>query len=228
MRRGILILVVVMLAESAGARPASSDAAALVTAQEAIRRTVVERLGGAVAVSVRVLDEFTAEPLFRDARPDPSARLGSPVRFTLVPANGAVVQVSASLDVTAPHVLVTQAINRGHAVDASTIETRDGALTGIPLVAIAPPEDVVGSRALRPLTPGEVVLASFIALKRVIEPGDRVIVVAIAGAVEVTATYEAADGGRIGDTIRVRNPQTRKYIRGRIVKAGLVEVIHDR
>jgi flagella basal body P-ring formation protein FlgA len=65
-------------------------------------------------------------------------------------------------------------------------------------------------------------------LRRVVEPGDRVTVVALAGAVEVTAQFVAADGGSVGDIIRVRNPDTKKYLRGRIVKPGRVEVINER
>jgi flagella basal body P-ring formation protein FlgA len=55
-----------------------------------------------------------------------------------------------------------------------------------------------------------------------------VLVVAAVGAVEVSATFVAADGGAAGDLIRVMNPDTRRYVRGRIVKKGLVEVIYEK
>ncbi len=41
---------------------------------------------------------------------------------------------------------------------------------------------------------------------------------------EVTATFVAADGGDAGDVIRVVNPDTKRYLRARVVKPGLVEV----
>ena len=53
-------------------------------------------------------------------------------------------------------------------------------------------------------------------------------VVASAGAVEVTAAMVASDGGQPGDVIRVMNPDTKRFLRARIVKAGIVEVVDGR
>jgi flagella basal body P-ring formation protein FlgA len=53
-------------------------------------------------------------------------------------------------------------------------------------------------------------------------------VVAAAATVEVTAMFVAADGGAVGDVIRVVNPDTRRYLRGRVRDDGLVEVIDGR
>jgi flagella basal body P-ring formation protein FlgA len=89
-------------------------------------------------------------------------------------------------------------------------------------------DGLVGAKALRPLAAGTAVQASFVQVRRIIEPGDKVTAVAGAGAIEVTATLVAADGGGIGDVIRVVNPETRRYVRARIVRSGFVEVMHER
>ena len=51
---------------------------------------------------------------------------------------------------------------------------------------------------------------------------------AAAGAIRVTAAMVAADGGSTGDVIRVVNPATRRYLRGRVVQKGVVEVLNGR
>jgi len=54
-----------------------------------------------------------------------------------------------------------------------------------------------------------------------------VTVVAIQGAIEITGQFIASDGGRPGDLIRVMNPESRRYIRGRIAGDRLVEVFYE-
>jgi flagella basal body P-ring formation protein FlgA len=75
---------------------------------------------------------------------------------------------------------------------------------------------------------GALVLPGSVLVRRAIEPGDHVTAVAVSGDIEVTASLVAADGGDPGDVIRVFNPDTRRDLRGRVVKEGLVEVNYAR
>jgi flagella basal body P-ring formation protein FlgA len=200
----------------------------LYTAADAIRRAICLRIGDGAGVTVVDLDMKGDTAAFREARPDPSAVLGKPIRFTLLTADNAALPVVATVVVTAPHAVVRQLIVRGQALGTADIETVEGPLAGIPLVRVPAAADVVGTRALRPLALGTVVLSSFVQIRRAIEPGDTVTVVALSGVIEVTARFVASDGGNVGDTIRVRNPDSRTFVRGRVVKPGLVEVIYER
>ncbi len=228
----VVLLTVVAFGAFGAAAPAARTRAnggvPLYTAADAIRRAVLQRVGETAGVTLIDVDMKGDAAAFREARPDPAAVLGKTMRFTLVTADNAALQVMATIAVTAPHAIVRQAIVRGQTLVAGDIEFAEGPLTGIPLVRVPAPADVVGTRALRPLASGVVVLSSFVQIRRAVEPGDNVTVVALAGAIEVTAHFVATDGGRVGDTIRVRNPDSHTFIRGRIVKPGLVEVIYER
>jgi len=195
---------------------------------DAIRAAVIARVGGDAGVTIKSIDTDRADLSVREARPDPAARLGQPIRFTLITGAGPGIVVTADIDVVVTHTVVKSEIARGHAVDAASIEEIKGVLTNVPLGRVVTRAEALGTRALRPIAPGTVLTAVHLALRRVVEPGDTVVVMALVGTVEVTATFVAVDGGAVGDAIRVRNPQTRKYIRGRILKAGAVEVIHER
>lgn len=223
--------VALALAVLAGAMSAPVRVAAVapdLSPAAAIREAVIARVGGDASVTVKSIDTDRADLSVREARPDPAARLGQPIRFTLITGAGPGIPVTADIEVVVTHAVVKSDIARGHAIDAVSIEEIKGVLTNVPLGRVVTRAEALGTRALRPIAPGTVLMPVHLALRRVVEPGDTVVVTAMVGTVEVSATFIAVDGGAIGDAIRVRNPQTRKYIRGRILKAGAVEVIHER
>jgi flagella basal body P-ring formation protein FlgA len=204
------------------------ESAPLFTATDAIRMALSQRLGDGVEISVTGVDVKGDLAAFREAKPDPAAQLGKPVRFTLILADGSALPVTANVVVVVPHAIVRQAITRGQALAADDVTAVTGPLTGTPIMRVPTADDIIGTRALRPMTPGTVIQRTFVSLRRTVEAGDAITVVAMAGAIEVTAQFIAADGGNVGEVIRVRNPDSKKFVRGRVVKAGLVEVIHDR
>jgi flagella basal body P-ring formation protein FlgA len=60
-----------------------------------------------------------------------------------------------------------------------------------------------------------------------VRAGDRVVTVAIVGAVSVEGSAVALQSGRLGGTIRLTNPDSRRQISGVIVAPGRVEVMHE-
>lgn len=201
-----------------------------VTATDAIRAAVLERMGPGVDVTVAPLS-MPAQAVagaFRSASPDPSAWLGKPIRFSLVTGTGPASFATADLRIVADYAVAASDIPVGRVLTADDVKATHGELRDLPLRRVPTADVLVGARALRAIAAGTTIQSSFVIVRRLIEPGDKVTVVASAGAVEVTATLVAADGGQAGDVIRIVNPETRKYLRGRILRAGFVEVIHER
>jgi flagella basal body P-ring formation protein FlgA len=207
-----------------GLRSADVDRSAV----DAIRAAVAERLGDAVDVRITSMDIAGDARVFREARPHPSARLGKPVRFTLVTNTGAALPTAATIEVVGPQVVTTRTVDRGESLTVEDLQVVRSEIVGVPLQRLPALEELVGARALRRLPAGETVLANAVTVRRTVEPGDRVTVVAAAGAVEVTASFVAADGGGPGAVIRVVNPATRRYLRGRVTHEGTVEVLDGR
>jgi flagella basal body P-ring formation protein FlgA len=220
------------LAALAAVAACSSRAAAQVPALrepgDAIRAAVQARIGASAVVDVSDLQTLGEPGGPVGARPDPAAMLGRPLRFSLVRPGALPVTAVARVTVVVEHTRARRAIARGEVLAEGDIETITGAVSGVPLRPLPLAADLVGGRLLRPLSAGAIVQANFVAIRRAVEPGDRVTVVAAIGDVEVSATFVAADGGRPGDVIRVVNPDTKRYVRGRIVRAGLVEVLYGR
>jgi flagella basal body P-ring formation protein FlgA len=196
---------------------------------ELIRDAVRARLGADAEVVVLSLDvPLRAGTAFRSARIDPAAWLGKPMRITLTPLSGPPVTAVANLRVSTSHVIARRPIVRGQTVGADDVTVLDGEVRGIPLRRLPQGIQVIGGRALRPVPAGAVLLPGAVTVRRTIEPGDRVTVVARAGSAEVSAVLVAADGGDPGDVIRVTNPETRRDLRGLVVGSGRVEVTYAR
>jgi flagella basal body P-ring formation protein FlgA len=197
---------------------------------ELIQAAVRGRVGAAVT-SVAVVGLDAESPIvgeFKSVRLDPAASFGKPIRLTLVPARGPSIIAVATVRVVAEHVVAARDINRGETLTAGDIVTRRDEVRGIPMRRLPRTEEVVGARTLRAVPAGTVFLPGAVALRRLVEAGDRVTVVAKAGDAEVSAVLVAADAGDPGDVIRVSNPETRRQLRGRVVSSGVVEVLHVR
>lgn len=222
------VRLALVLAVALAGRAAVFAQAKPVAAEEAVRDAVVGRLGP-VDVAVVAIDLPEGAPLvFRSARPDPAARLGKPMRFTLVPASGRAMAATVTLRVVGEHVVARRTLPRGHTVATEDVSVVRGELTGVPLRRLPTGEQVIGSRVLRPVPADAIVLPGAVVVRRAVEPGDKVTAVAASGAIRVTATLTATDGGDAGDVIRLLNRETRRSLRGRIVRTGLVEVGYAR
>jgi flagella basal body P-ring formation protein FlgA len=204
-------------------------AVADLTAREAITHAVVARMGDAVTVEVLTVDmPAGAADRFVEAKPDPAARLGRAIRFTLVPARGSRVVVTATVRVVGEHVIARRDLGRGTTVSGDDVQVVRAELTDTPLRRLPTAEQVIGSRVLRPVAANAVLLPGAVVIRRAIEPGDRVTAVAVTGDIRVSAELTATDGGEPGDVIRVVNTDTRRSLRGRVVAEGLVEVGYAR
>lgn len=100
-----------------------------------------------------------------------------------------------------------------------TVDRRELGSIADPLGAI---DDAVGQASLRPLRPGQVLQKRLLAAPVLVKRGDAVQIEARSGPVQVSASGEALEPGRQGDVVRVRNVNTGKVIRARVVEAGTV------
>jgi flagella basal body P-ring formation protein FlgA len=220
--------IVALALSTTCARTLGAGGAELRPAAEAIRAAVLERVGADAVVSLTDLDVPNASVLFRDAHPDPEGRLDKPMRFLLTSGTGATVVAVVSVHVAMDHAIARRAIGRGETLSAADLDTVKDQLQGTPLRRLPIAAQLIGGRVLRPIAAGAIVFSDAVAVRRLIEPGDRVTVVATTGPIEVSAAMIAADGGRVGDLIRAMNPETRRYIRGRILNDGRIEVMYAR
>lgn len=120
--------------------------------------------------------------------------------------------------------VATAPIPRGEALDGRlAYEERD--LTSLPSDVFQEGQVPEGLLAMRALSPGAAVTADAAAPPPVIQRGDAVTLRAVTGDIVVSAPAEALEDGRPDEVIRVRNTNSRRESRARVVDARTVEVL---
>ncbi|RMH55211.1 MAG: flagella basal body P-ring formation protein FlgA [Candidatus Hydrogenedentota bacterium] len=107
-------------------------------------------------------------------------------------------------------------IAKGARIEAADVrvERRDG--FSLPRDAVHDSAEVVGRIARRLLLEGKPLTSSAIERERLVRRGDKVRLVARFGGIEVTAEGTAFENGGLGESIRVRNKESKKIIIGRV------------
>jgi flagella basal body P-ring formation protein FlgA len=206
----------------------------------AIVDAVKARVGGDAEVIVSRVQIFTAGNRERcrsasvcQVTPDPAARLGRTIRFTLsaIKRDGANVRfervgaAEAAVTVTAPVARATAVIRRGELVSAANVESVQQPLSGLPLRRMPAVAELVGAKALRDIAPGERLAAGMVLVPPAVRTGQHVTAISRVGDVEVSATLMAAESGVSGDIIRLVNPDSRRAMRARILSSSRVEIV---
>ncbi|WP_157730008.1 flagellar basal body P-ring formation chaperone FlgA [Bacterioplanes sanyensis] len=85
-------------------------------------------------------------------------------------------------------------------------------------------EQVLGQKAKRSLRPGTVLSEDMLSLPDLIQRRQRVTIQVDRPGIRVEMPGEALSSGHLGESIRVRNLQSRRIVEATVVEAGLVQV----
>jgi len=198
------------------------------TTHDAIVEAVRSRMGAGVEVVVEnlvVTGTVSAEML--RAVPDPDARLGTVIRFSLQSADRATPLGSATARISAivPHLHAVLPLDRGADVTAADVAAVSHVVTAGPLRPFPGATATIGSKVLRPLASGACVSTNAIQAVQAVRVGQEVTAVAHLDGVEARAVMVAAGSGDAGAVIRVVNRQSRRALKARVVSPGIVEII---
>ncbi len=203
-----------------------------------VRAAIVEavraRVGG--AAEVRLEDVVIKAPRAEGrlvAKPEPGARLGRPVRFSLATTRSdapagmtwAAGYAIATVLVATDCARVARPVAAGAVLsgdDVAAARTDPGAIL---LQRVPAAAELVGARANRRLEPGELLLPGMVTARLVVRSGDKVTIRVSGDGVEAEGQGVATQSGAAGDTIRVINSTSRRSVTARIVGPLEVEVI---
>jgi flagella basal body P-ring formation protein FlgA len=210
---------------------AAHGASALVGAIEAAVRA---RVGGETVVSVESVTgvRLVREPASLVAVPDPSARIGSRVRFVLASgdagARARVGEATAIIQASAPAVRTTRPVARGDRLEGDDVALVATDLNGQALRPLLSMADARGARATHDLPEGALVTRNDIVPEPLVKAGNIVRARVRVGDVEVVGEGVAVENGSKDDLIRVVNQESHHAFHARVVGAGEVEVVDVR
>ena len=200
----------------------------------AIESAVRARVGATSVVSVTKITgvRLVREPSSLVAVPDPSARIGTAVRFVLAAgesgARTRVGEATATVQVSAPAVRTRKAIGRGDRLEGDAVAVVATDLNGQSMRPLLSIDDVRGARTTRDLAAGALVTRSDIVIEPIVKSGDIVRARVRVGDVELVGSGVAAENGLKDDVIRVINQESHHAFRARVVGSGEVEVVDVR
>jgi flagellar basal body P-ring formation protein FlgA len=130
--------------------------------------------------------------------------------------------------VTAPHLRARRALAHRTTLEAGDLARVTDDVGRMPLEALPDERLLAGARVSRPIAEGRPILASMVATTQLVKSGDEVQTIVRIGALEARGSAVAAQGGALGDQIRVVNVESKRALKARVTGDGEVEVIHDR
>jgi flagellar basal body P-ring formation protein FlgA len=192
-----------------------------------LAQAVAGILGGGPSPKVQVaMCDVVADAKLETALIEPGGRFGRPVRFRLMDRGRQVGYAVATASGPVRQLRTRQAIAGGASVEAADVEIVTEDATGALIERLPAVEDVVGARVVRPLVAGEMLTSRLVRVNVAVRSGDRVVIRATVGSVQITGVATAQQTGSIGDVIRLVNVDSRRALRGRITGKGEVEVVH--
>lgn len=206
---------------AAGPGCGRADVAPVVAA--AVNARVADR--NALDVSVLAC-EIGSQVEIDAALPEPGARLGRPARFRLMNRDRQVGYAVAIATGPVAQVQASRPIAMGAVLGVEDLLLVTAEATGVLMEPLPAIQALVGTRAVRALAAREVVTARVARIPPAVRSGDRVVIRATLGGVEITGVATAQQTGGIGDVIRLVNQDSRRALRGRITGKGEVEVVH--
>lgn len=130
--------------------------------------------------------------------------------------------LSATVSVMQPVVVTRHALPRGTQLSTAQLITEMRDLTEVRQSHYTSPAAILGMELKRPLPPGSVVYASMLKVPIAIKRGDKVVIVASRGSVNISVPGESLERGMPGEQIRVRNRQSEKTVHAWVVRPGVV------
>ena len=123
-------------------------------------------------------------------------------------------------------VVAAENLKPGREIEPSQLRTNVD--EGFPrLKEQAEPTRFVGMVPIRPIAAGAVVTSELLALPNEVNRGDLLEIEVRSGAARLVLTARAESGGREGDTITVRNPESNKAFAAKVVGKGKALVVAD-
>lgn len=175
------------------------------------------------ALDPRLRLERCSEPLDFEIHGNSELRGRSNLRVTCHPQDWFIF-VTAEVQVFSPVVVARNTLNRGAEITAQMLEIKQLDVSRVRGEYFTSLQPLLGMQVRNRIRAGDIITSRQVNITQAVSRGDQVIIQARSDSFTIRMTGEALDAGGIGEQIRVRNLQSGRTIRARIVDRGVVEV----
>ncbi|MGE7992458.1 flagellar basal body P-ring formation chaperone FlgA [Pseudomonas sp. NPDC089554] len=121
-------------------------------------------------------------------------------------------------------VVMTRPLKRDSVIDENAVAMRERDVSTLGAGFLTQLEQAVGMKLLRPTTLDQVLTLQHLEQAEVIRKGDHVVITARSGTLNVRMPGEALSKGGLTEQIRVRNLNSKRVVKARVIGPGQVEV----
>ncbi len=132
------------------------------------------------------------------------------------------VSVNSNMKVVLSVVVATSQIERGKLIENNSCKLSSMDITHLCLVPYDSLSDVIGKKATRFISPGQIINKQWVETVADIEKGDPVLLVAKKNSVRVSVAATAREPGNIGEKIWVENSESHRLVRVMVKSKGVV------
>ncbi len=232
MRQLLALLLVACAASSALAQTGTTSLESRVA--EALAAEVRSRMGPSALVSVDHVEIAVRSRVEGSVGVTivPDARLDAPIEFGIIGpgSSGRAVSIGrgrAIVQVLVGHAVLSRTVTRGTVLTASDVADVVGPPGAVPVRRLPTATGLVGATLRRDAASGEVVTVQSVTMPPAVRVGDVVQARASIGSVQAMGALTVLDNGAEGAIVRVVNRESRREVRARVIRSGVVEVIHE-
>ena len=131
--------------------------------------------------------------------------------------------LSGEVEVHAPVLVTTQSLPRGSLLSSANLELQNQDISALRSMPLRNLDQAAGLQLKRALGAGSVLYLSQVEQPLAVRRGEKVTVLAVRGAVQISVPGESLEDGRPGEQIRVRNRASQKTIQVWVVRRGVVQ-----
>jgi flagella basal body P-ring formation protein FlgA len=201
----------------------SVDAGELLSAQDIEETVPVVRTSAAQAAGAQFdLNAARVEMIPRSRAPAGAIIRLDDVKMVKLRRDLAADQVLMSDDIVdaRPVVVATRNLMRGDIIDASMLTLQEIDRRGVPpdhLVSLAGLEQ---AEVMGPVRAGEPLRSSQLRPSLMVKKGQQVVLTVASGGMEISVRVEALEDARLGDQVKLRNPESGRAIAGVVTGRG--------
>lgn len=132
--------------------------------------------------------------------------------------------VPVTITARAPVVVLKGPLQRGKVLTSADLELRELPVDTLPPQYLSRAEDVIGSELTRNVNNESYATASMLRLRKLVEKGQSVVILAQSGQLAVKMAGVAQEAGQLGDRIGVLNTASGRTVYGQVDESGSVVV----
>lgn len=146
-----------------------------------------------------------------------------PLRISFATGADKIYYVTGQVTARAKALVATRALTMGEKINSRDVKEQETEIN-FTNDAFATLDDLDGKTTGRSIQMGRAIYKSDLKREVVIQRGQMIRAVSGSDAFEVSAQMQAEDNGAVGDTVRLKNPETQKLMSGRVIDRGLVRI----